>query len=98
MFENLGFKLRSLRTECHLSRKQVADRVGVTSAMIGFYETGDRLPSITILVKLATIYHVSVDYLLDIKNQNKEILSLDGLTENQIKSLQYVADCYRKLK
>ena len=99
MFENLSHKLKTLRTDNHLSRKQVAERIGVTPAMVALYETGDRLPSLTVIVKLSALYKVSVDYLLDVNIDKKDnVLSLDGLSYNQKKTLHDVADCYRKLK
>lgn len=97
MFENLASKLKTLRINCKLSRKQVAERIGVTASMIGLYETGERLPSLPVIVKLATQYKVSVDYLLDCNTKSTDTLSLDGLTDNQIKALKLTVDCFRNL-
>lgn len=95
MFENLGYKLKSLRVSQQLSRKQVAELVGVSVSTIGLYESGERLPSLPILIKLATQYKTSVDYLLDIDTNNKNVLSLEGLTEKQIRALRLTAECFR---
>ena len=65
MFENLPDKLKTLRVNSNLSRKQIAELIGVSVSMVGLYESGERLPSLHIIVKLATQYKVSVDYLLD---------------------------------
>ena len=97
MFENLGTKLKSLRINNNLTRKQVAELIGVTQSMIGLYETGERLPSLPIIVKLATQYKASVDYLLDCNINSTNTLSLDGLNDNQIKALMLTADCFRNL-
>lgn len=97
MFENLGSKLKTSRVNNNLSRKQVAELIGVTASMIGLYETGDRLPSLSVIVKLATQYRVSVDYLLDCNTKITDALPLDGLTDNQIKALKLTADCFRNL-
>lgn len=97
MFENLGSKLRASRVNSNLSRKQVAELIGVTASMIGFYETGERLPSLSVIVKLATQYKVSVDYLLDCDTKTTDTLPMDGLTDNQIKALKLTADCFRNL-
>ena len=94
MLENLGAKLKSARNNAGLSRQQVADLVGVSSSIIGLYETGERLPSVTNLVKLATQYKVSVDYLLDIAS-SKDI-SLDGLSQDQVQALKLTIECFRK--
>lgn len=95
MFENLGYKLKSLRVKNQLTRRQVADLVGVSVSTIGLYESDERLPSLPVLVKLSTQYKASVDYLLDIDTNSKSSLSLEGLTEKQIKALKMTADCFR---
>lgn len=95
MLENLGAKLKSARNNAGLSRQQVADLVGVSSSIIGLYETGERLPSVTNLVKLATRYKVSADYLLDLE-VNKNSVSLDGLSQDQVQALKLTIECFRK--
>ena len=95
MFENLGYKLKTLRVNNQLSRKQVADLVGVSVSTIGLYESDERLPSLPVLVKLATQYKTSVDYLLGVDSVGKEMLSLEGLSDIQIKALKMTAECFR---
>ena len=98
MIENLGSKLKNARLNSRLSRKQIAERIGVTASMIGLYETGERLPSLTVIIKLATQYKVSIDYLLGCNTaKSTDTLSLDGLTDNQIKALKLTVDCFRNL-
>ena len=97
MIENLGSKLKNARVNSKLSRKQIAERIGVTASMIGLYETGERLPSLTVIIKLATQYKVSIDYLLGYNTKSTDTLSLDGLTDNQIKALKLTIDCFRNL-
>lgn len=95
MFEDLGSKLKTLRLNSGLSRKQIAELIGVTVSMVGLYENGDRLPSLHMVVKLAAHYKVSVDYLLDCNTGSRDILPLDGLTDKQIKALKLTAECFR---
>ncbi|MBO5302699.1 MAG: helix-turn-helix transcriptional regulator [Lachnospiraceae bacterium] len=95
MFENLGEKLKNTRMKNHLSRKQVAELIGISVSMVGFYECGERLPSLPILVKLATCYKVSIDYLLDHDIAAKNTLSLDGLTDDEIQVLKFTAEHFR---
>lgn len=95
MIENLGNKLKTLRVANNLSRKQVAELLGISVSMIGLYETNERLPSLPVLLKLATQYKTSVDYLLGIDSTPKNMLSLEGLTDCQIKVLKQTADCFR---
>lgn len=95
MFEDLGNKLKTLRLNSNLSRKQIAELTGVSVSMIGLYESGERLPSLHMIVKLAAQYKVSVDYLLNRNTASTDSLSLDGLTDKQIKALKLTAECFR---
>ena len=95
MFKNLGDKLQSLRIKNNLTRKQIAELIGVSVSTIGLYETNERQPSLSVLVKLATHYNVSTDYLLDHDISAKDSLSLEGLTDKQIKSIKMTVDCFR---
>lgn len=95
MFESLGNKLKTLRVNSNLSRKQIAELIGVSVSMVGLYESGERLPSLHMIVKLAAQYKVSVDYLLDSNTGSTDSLSLDGLTDKQIKALRLTVDCFR---
>ena len=87
MLENFGIKLKTLRVSNKLSRKQIAELVGISTSMIGLYETGQRLPSIPILIKLATHYKVSLDYLLDTDIQ-KNALFIRGLDRQANQSVE----------
>ena len=95
MLENIADNLKTLRVNNQLTRKQVAELIGVSVSTIGLYESNERLPSIPVLVKLASQYKTSVDYLLNIDTSNKSALSLDGLTDKQIKALKMTAECFR---
>ena len=48
-------KLRILREAKHLTQLQVANRVGVSKAMISAYETASKAPSIDVLIRLSRL-------------------------------------------
>ena len=97
MIYNLGDKLKSARIQNNLSRKVIAQRIGVSVSMVGLYESNVRQPSLPILIKLAAIYKVSVDYLLGTETNKQNVLYLDGLTSKQIEALKMTAECFRNL-
>ncbi|WP_289225732.1 helix-turn-helix domain-containing protein [Bacteroides acidifaciens] len=97
MICNLGNKLKSARIQNNLSRKVIAQRIGVSVSMVGLYESNVRQPSLPILIKLAAIYKVSVDYLLGTETNKQNVLYLDGLTSKQIEALKMTAECFRNL-
>ena len=84
----LGEKLRELRLERQWTQSHVANRVGVTASIVSAYEIGTRQPSYEVLIRLASLYHVSTDYLLGISGKrtsdNQYLVSLDGLTPSKI--------------
>ena len=57
-------RLKQLRKDKHLTQAQVAKRIGVTASMVSSYETDIRLPSYEVMVRIADVFGVTVDYLL----------------------------------
>lgn len=95
MINDLGKRLKIARINSNLSRKQVAMRLDVSESVIGLYETEVRQPSLPILIKLASLYNVTTDYLLGCETNNSSTLSLTGLTPQQIEALSLTAKCFR---
>lgn len=87
MITRLAKRLVVARANIGLSRKQVAERLGVSESLIGLYESANRQPSLENLMKLATTYKVTTDYLLGCEQSTTESISLYGLNEMQIQSL-----------
>ncbi|SHK57511.1 Helix-turn-helix domain-containing protein [Hespellia stercorisuis DSM 15480] len=78
MIETLGSRLRQLRISKHLKQEQVAALIDVNKSSICTYENNMRQPSLDILVRLATLYRVSTDYLLGC--QSNKTIDVSGLT------------------
>ena len=83
---DFGNTLKKLRTESGYTQQQLADRLGVTKSVVSYYELQERYPSPDILIKLASIFHVSTDYLLGL--QKAATISLDGLGQEDIAVIQ----------
>ena len=85
---DFGTRLKELRQQAGLTQKQLGERVGVTKSVISFYELRERTPSPEVLVKLATIFHVSSDYLLGIeKGKQIDITGLDNEDEKVVRAM-----------
>lgn len=65
----LSERLHILRTEKKRTQQQVADYLGITRPAYTAYEKGNRNPDYDLLVKLATYFDVSTDYLLGVNNK-----------------------------
>lgn len=67
----LSEKIRMLREELNLTQSQLAEKLNIATSSISQYESGDRIPSDDIKIKLAEFFDVSLDFLLglsDIRN------------------------------
>jgi transcriptional regulator with XRE-family HTH domain len=57
-------QMRKLRSELKITQETLANEIGVTKSTISLYETGDNVPDIKTLAKIADFYGVSADWLL----------------------------------
>lgn len=60
----LSESLKRFRNDFNLSQKNVADKLGMNQPQYYRYESGETMPSVTFIVKLADAFDVSTDYLL----------------------------------
>ncbi len=58
-------RIRDLRIDHDLTQKQLAQMLGMSQTGYSKYETGENDIPTSILIKLADLYHVSTDYILD---------------------------------
>lgn len=56
--------LRRFRKDLHLTQKEVADTLGIFPQAYQRYERGVVIPAITVLITLANVYNVTIDYLV----------------------------------
>lgn len=99
-----GERIKYLREKNGLTQKHIATRLGVESAAISKYELDMREPNIEAIKKLATIFNVSLDYLLgrtpdvfvDESNRGALDISIIQKKYNHLKSkIDNVKDSYK---
>jgi transcriptional regulator with XRE-family HTH domain len=56
--EKFGAIVRKLREERGLTQDQLAERAGVSATYIGFIERGDNVPTLTIILQIASALKV----------------------------------------
>ena len=70
-FVTLSEKIKAARKNSGLTQKALADKIGVTSRCIQYYESGVRTPQSTeLLIKLANALSVDVTYFMSEREQN----------------------------
>ena len=76
---DIGGRLKVLRLQKHLTQLQLAERLGITKSMVSAYETSSRYPSYEVLIKLASLFGTTTDYLLGL--ENKRCIDTTGLSD-----------------
>ena len=84
----MGERLQTLRKNHKLTQKQVAERIGVSKSVLSGYELEDRHPSYDVLLKIATLYNVTCDFLIG--KSSERTLDVTGLNESEIASIAEV--------
>ena len=64
MSDLLGKRIAALRSAKGLNQKQLAEKLNVSPSSVGMYEQGRREPSLDLIVEMAEILCVSIDFLL----------------------------------
>ncbi len=64
-------RIRHLREDKDLTQQQVAQMLFINRRTYSSYETGVRTMSPEVLIKLAQIFGVSVDYILSLTDEKK---------------------------
>ena len=71
----------------------------VSPSLISGYETGERTPSVEILFRLSYLYKCCADYLLGKTTNNSDFtVSLEGLSENQVRIVMGLLEEFRTNK
>lgn len=89
-------KLSYLRKKEKMSQEQLANKLNISPSTVGMYETAKRQPDNEMVTKIANLFNVSTDYLLDndlkdvnVSEDNKKLVQslADGLTNPLNKAL-----------
>lgn len=95
MVVSFGNTLRALRLEKGYSQTKVAQKIGISVSMIGLYENSTRMPSFETLIKIASLFHVSTDFLLGV-SANNDGFDFSDLTQGQAQSVIAIISEFRK--
>lgn len=85
----LGTRIAALRRGKGWSQAELARQLQISPSAVGMYEQGRREPALELLVKLARLFDVSVDYLLTgqvVPGQEKQ--NVDALISAALRQTQ----------
>jgi bacteriophage CI repressor helix-turn-helix domain len=89
-------RIKELRTSLGINQVEFGNKLHVTKQCISNWENGNIQPSIDMLIKIATTFSVSADYLLGLND--KCTLDAEGLTNEQILHIRNIIDDLKKLQ
>lgn len=73
--------ISSLRKEKGMTQLELAEKMGVTDKAVSKWERDLSFPDINSIPKLAEVFEVSVDELMQVKTETKENMSINKIDE-----------------
>jgi len=81
----MGNRLRQLRLKRSISQEEVAKHIGITRSAYSHYEINNRQPVYETLLKLASFYDVSLDYIIGRDTSDKP-----GVPEDTVEIINFL--------
>ncbi|MEC0228045.1 MULTISPECIES: helix-turn-helix domain-containing protein [Paenibacillus] len=72
-----GDRIAQLREKRGLTQEELSTKIGISRAALSHYETNRREPDYETINKIATFFHVTIDYLLGRTDQPEMVLDHD---------------------
>ena len=89
----LNENIRQLRLARNLSQVDLANALGVTKQSVSNWENNNIQPSIDMLIRLATVFSVSTDYILGLNH--RKYIEISELTDCQLAHISAIIDDIR---
>ncbi|MBS5934895.1 MAG: helix-turn-helix transcriptional regulator [Clostridiales bacterium] len=93
-----GERLKELREDQGMTQSDLANMLNISRASISGYETEANDPSIDILIKLADIFNVSLDYLLGRTKEKYNLNLMSKANKSILLELYKVIENYKIYK
>ena len=89
-------QIQMLRKARKMSQVELGKRLGVTKSCICNWESDNAQPSVEMLVRMATLFSVSTDYLLGVEKDEAVLIDVTGLSGDEVAHIQQIVDDLRK--
>lgn len=94
----LGERIKLLRKDQGITQDQLAEYINVSRSSVKGYENDGVEPSLNVLIKLADVFNVSLDYLLCRTEEKYNLNLLDSDSKELILKLCEVVNSYKIVK
>ncbi|MEG1753268.1 MAG: helix-turn-helix transcriptional regulator [Christensenella sp.] len=101
--ETVGRILTTMRLSIGLTQREISDMVSVAQQTYAGYERGAHEPTIEVLIRLAEIYRVSVDYLIGREDSTphyfiKRNIMLEDINLNEQSDMEEISEAIMRKK
>lgn len=87
---DLGFRIKEIRTQRGMAQNELARRINKSKSAVCGYESEAQVPPLDVLVSIASVLNVSLDYLAGFEDNNA--ISLRNLTSQQKRIIHLLLD------
>jgi len=95
---NIGNKIKLLRTQQKFSLQQLAGRTGVSSTAIHKIERGEMTPTITVLMKIASVFGKTVGYFVGEEQEFNHFEFVEGAEFYQSEERKRISNSKRTIE
>ena len=81
--EKFSYRLTVLLDENNMTQTQLAKKIGTSNVTICRYLTGERVPRLDVVTKIADVFKISLDYLLGLSD-DKALQNSSGISDLNI--------------
>lgn len=83
--KTFGERLKNLRLNLGLTQTELAEKLGISTSTVGMYEQNRREPDYATINKISSLFTVSTDYLLNGKDNSRDVNELVNTIKNEMK-------------
>lgn len=87
---DLGYRIKEIRTQRGMAQNELAKRINKSKSAVCGYESDAPVPPLEVLVSIATVLNVSLDYLVGFELE--EPISVANLTNQQKKIINLILE------
>ena len=93
-YSEFGENLKKLRISRNLTQKELGLKVGLSKAVVSKYENSLGYPTFDTLIRIATYFGVTTDFLLGVADG--KTINVSNLSESQIDVIQHIIAEFQK--
>lgn len=96
MIAHIADKIRYLRDKAGLTQTDLANRLGISRSAVNSWEMSLSVPSISNIIEMTQIFHVSADYLLS--RSDKLTVDISSLSAEEQEMIIKLINCFQNRK